>query len=386
MPGYVINMSRNILYLQNYANRGGSQKSLLLLVESLDRDRYSPFVITGSDGWFVSELRRMSIPLCILKFPRWSKPRFLGASLCAAWKVARKVREWNIALIHSNEHWLGPFAVIAAKQARIPAICHLRDDLLARKRVWEYLFPMMDGIVTVSDTVGKPLYGCRFTKEKTVTVYNGVSRQWLDGGYDPLLRGRVRTSFSFDENDIIITQVGRLCERKGQRLLITAFSRLKSDTARIGGLNLRLVFAGGENAEYKYNLESEIARMHLQESVIFLGERDDIRDILAASDIFCLASYREGLPRAIIEAMGVGLPVIASDVSGNSEIVIHGRNGLLFPPGNVDELSKALLTLVTDSGLRKQMGMHGRRIVLEKFTSEVTNRKIVEVYDELLKR
>jgi len=117
----------------------------------------------------------------------------------------------------------------------------------------------------------------------------------------------------------------------------------------------------------------------------FLGMRTDVRDILAASDMFVLPSYREGMPRSIIEAMAMGLPVIATNIRGSREEVVDGGTGILVPAGDVNALSNAIIKLANDSKLRKTMGKKGRERAEKYFDESKVIEKELRIIDKLLK-
>ncbi|NBO68367.1 MAG: glycosyltransferase, partial [Actinobacteria bacterium] len=131
--------------------------------------------------------------------------------------------------------------------------------------------------------------------------------------------------------------------------------------------------------------ENEIADLRNSSNVTWLGERTDIAELLAESHIACLPSYREGLPKSLIEAASVGRPIVTTDVPGCREVVTHMVNGLLTKPRNSNELAAAISKLVNDPNLRRTMGTESRKKAEAEFSNEIVIRQTNSVYDSFYK-
>jgi glycosyltransferase involved in cell wall biosynthesis len=126
--------------------------------------------------------------------------------------------------------------------------------------------------------------------------------------------------------------------------------------------------------------EDQLRRWNDEGAVEWLGQRDDVPAILAQSQIACLPSYREGLPRSLLEAMAAELPIVTTDVPGCREAVRHGENGLLAPARNSAALAAALKVLIMDAKLRRQFGSAGRRRAELEFASAIVIAETLAVY------
>jgi glycosyltransferase involved in cell wall biosynthesis len=123
----------------------------------------------------------------------------------------------------------------------------------------------------------------------------------------------------------------------------------------------------------------------MDEAIVFTGIRNDVFELLQASDIFVLPSIiREGLSLALIEAMSTSLPVVGTEVGGIPEVIEDGENGFLVSPGSSEQLAEALEKLVNDKALRTGMGHRGRQMYEEKFTMPKMIQQIETLYDQLL--
>jgi glycosyltransferase involved in cell wall biosynthesis len=156
--------------------------------------------------------------------------------------------------------------------------------------------------------------------------------------------------------------IGRLASVKGLPVLFEALAQLRD---RIPRIELRLVGDGPERAA----LERAVARLGLNEHVHFLGYRSqaEIRDLLGETDVFVLPSFAEGVPAVLMEAFASGVPAVATMVGGTSELVEHGVNGLLVPPGDAQALARAVERVLADASLRNALGTAGRRTVASEF-------------------
>lgn len=190
----------------------------------------------------------------------------------------------------------------------------------------------------------------------------------VGNGRDPALflpdagaRARVRASLGLGEDAVVITAVSRLVRHKGYPELLTAMADVPAQLWVVGE---RLPSDHGED------MAAYFAGAGLGPRLQLLGYRRDVAAILAASDIFVLPSYFEGLPMSVIEAMLCGLPVVATDIRGPREQVVDGQTGLLVPAGEVAPLADALRLLAGDAAMRRRMGDAGLARALQNFTAE----------------
>ena len=165
----------------------------------------------------------------------------------------------------------------------------------------------------------------------------------------PTDRETARFALRLPPDALVLGTLGRLTEQKGQRLLLQAVAALARDLP-----DLVLFLAGA--GPLRDDLEAEAARLGLADRVRFLGLRRDRPTLFAAMDVFVLPSRWEGLSLALVEAMGAGRAVVATDVGGNPEVVHNGRTGLLVRPNDADALADAIGTLCRDHDLRAALG------------------------------
>jgi glycosyltransferase involved in cell wall biosynthesis len=187
------------------------------------------------------------------------------------------------------------------------------------------------------------------------------------------------TLFLQPKSKLKILMVGRFAEPKRHDLLIQAFAKLDLETRN----NVNLFFAG--NGPLLSESEQLVEHLGLKNQIHFLGEIRNVSNLLNSVDIFVLISDREGLPISILEAMRAGLPVIASDVGGISELIQDQKNGFLIQNNQFDLIINCLQKLINSESLREQRGMTNRKIFEEKFTNEKMLKSLRQVYVDCMK-
>lgn len=179
----------------------------------------------------------------------------------------------------------------------------------------------------------------------------------------------------------IVVLASRMLWDKGVGEFVDAARQLRQD-----GVSCRIVLVGTPDPENPASIPEETLRgWHSEGIVEWWGHREDMPEVFAQSNIVVLPSYREGLPKVLIEAASCGRAIVATDVPGCREIVCHNENGLLIPPHDSSALANALKILIKNAELRAKMGMRGREIVEAKFSEEKVVAATLAVYKDLLK-
>lgn len=217
-------------------------------------------------------------------------------------------------------------------------------------------------------------------RERIETIGNGINTEKFSQ--------RPRTTLPWENGTTPVFRIaalGRLVRGKGFESLLQAFHEFHAQVPAS-----ELVFIGGNiHADIEpshENLQNLISQLGLTNQVHITGMVDNAEFYLAASDVFVHPSYREGMPRSLLEAMCMGLPVIATAIRGAREIIIPGHNGYLFEPGNSTELARLLTTLheLTNED-RQFLGQEGRKLVVQQFDEKVYVDRQANAIDRLLK-
>ena len=351
---------------------GGGQISLLELLANIDKTKFLPLVIVSKEGKLKKEIKKLGAECRVIPMPslRWLNPFHFLAGI---WRIFIYTSKKKVKLIHSNTSRATLYAGPVAKILGIPLVWHVRiphpDNLLDR-----ILVPFCSRIVAVSRCV-KRRFG-EFKKIKVKIVYNGVDTKKFSPG---LAEDDVRKKFQINSKDIVIGAVGRLSPEKGLEYLISAIR----DVVNVYPRTKVLVVGNGDD-RYRLSLQAKVKDLELSSHIIFAGFYEDMPQILRCMDIFSLPSLSEGFNRSLLEAMACGLPVVATSVGGNIEIVQNGVNGLLVPPGNPEALASAVTELLKDKEKARKMGLEGQRLVEENFSMEKNVEKIERLYLQIL--
>lgn len=294
--------------------------------------------------------------------------------------LVRLIRAERPDIVHAHMPISGFLGRLAARIARVPRVAYTCHGFLfnqpgpwarrASSLAIEWLGGRMtDTFLTVSEEEAADARRLGIFA-RAVAVLNGRD----PGRFHPdaAVRARVRAAMGVAPGRIVVTTVSRLVRHKGQLELAAA----------IGGLTETELWVVGERlaTDRGEDIGARLAEAGLGRRLRLLGYREDVPDLLAASDIFALPSHFEGLPMSVIEAMMAGLPVVATAIRGPREQVVDGQTGLLVPPGEAAPLGRAIARLAADPGLRAAMGAAGRARALALYDE---NRVVARTLDLL---
>jgi sugar transferase (PEP-CTERM/EpsH1 system associated) len=291
-------------------------------------------------------------------------------------KLAKFVKRTRPDVVHTR-NWGATEGIIAARIAGVPVIIHGEhgwnyDDPNGknskRRIARKILSPMVDNFVAVSDDIENWLINSiGIKRSKVKKIINGVDTK----KFRPVKENTLGFNCKFMKGDIIIGTVGRLDPIKNYDLLLKAFDKINSKN------KIRLIIVGdGPERKHLENLKNKLS---CRDRIVFMGERKNLNEILRWLDIFVLPSKNEGMSNTILEAMATGLPVIATKVGGNPELVSNNITGLLISNGDVEELRQAITYYLENP---KAIKIHGKRARIEtecRFSLE----KMIKKYEEL---
>jgi glycosyltransferase involved in cell wall biosynthesis len=225
----------------------------------------------------------------------------------------------------------------------------------------------MDCACPLSPELREDLRRCGVKEDKNVYIRNGVDLDEIDA---------VRPQDGKPNGMVLIGYVGRLVEGKNIPDLLRAFRSVKD-----GRGNMRLVVVGEGPLEPE--LRRTAAAMAIEDSVLFAGYRSDALSLLKTFDVLALPSRSEGIPRSVMEAMAAGVPVVASDIPGNRELVEHRRTGLLFPADDTERLAEAILYLVDHPADAREMSVRARERMERHFSAGRMSEEYLSLYREV---
>jgi glycosyltransferase involved in cell wall biosynthesis len=237
--------------------------------------------------------------------------------------------------------------------------------------------PLVDRFHAVSESVAAAARRTLLLGSSRITVIGRGRDPARLGVASPQRRLAVRSALGIPPEAPVVLSIGRQDYQKGQELLVRALAGVHSVAQPL------LVVAGREGNATE-SLRRTIEEQGADSWVHLLGHRDDVPDLLAASDVFAFPSRFEGYPGAVLEAMALGVPVVASDIGPVREIVEHGRTGLLAESGSVESLRGALSRALADRKLAGELGANAVHAFRERHTIEAVAARMVAFYRELV--
>ena len=401
---------RTILYLDHTAKISGGEIALLNLIKALDRTRYTPVVVLASGGALAEKLAQdgvethvISLPLSVINTRKDalglnSLTRLRQAWLCVRYavKLAFWARARKVDLVHTNSLKADLYGGLAARLARIPVLWHVRDRIadgylpapVAAAFRW-LARTIPQAVVANSESTLRCL---NVPRGRAVVMHGGVadsafSRQMhvVHDGFDPeQFKNILAAASSFPERPAVVL-VGRISPWKGQHVFLEAAARVRKTfpQARFWIVGAALF----EEHEYERRLHEIVAQHGLEETVEFLGFREDIPHILQQADIVVHAStLGEPFGQVVIEGMAAGKPVIATDGGALPEIIQSGQTGLLVPMGDAEAMAEAVEELLSNPARAHAIGIAGQMHARQHFTNRHVARNIEQVYEKVLAR
>ncbi len=304
------------------------------------------------------------------------------------WSVARcmgnLVRGRRIALLHAHQYTPFFYAAAGRRLMRTPILFtehgrHYPDQRKIRRVLAnKLLLRRCDRVTSVGRFVKQSLVDYEgFPAHRIETVYNGVDIDRFDWKGNQELRGAARRALELPPDQQVVLQVARFHPVKDHQLAVRAFARVVSKNKRA----VLLLAGAGAGREA---IEDLVQALGINDHVRFLGVQSDIPQIMAAADVFMLSSLSEGISVTLLEAMASGLPVAATDVGGNGEVVVEGKTGVLSPRGNAEMLSKNLMALLDNVNMRISMGQAAQQRVRKCFAQEQMHSRYATLYQEML--
>jgi sugar transferase (PEP-CTERM/EpsH1 system associated) len=368
-----------LLQVINRICMGGTEYALLNMTSGMRAELFE-HRICSLRGWDPEFSRRSMID---------GKAFFAGENngriQFSIFRLARIMRQYRPHIVHSR-NWGAIEAIFAARLARVPVVIHsehgyeleMLKGLPRRQRLMRRAaYGLCDGIFTVSHEL-RDFHARQagISAKRIRVIHNGVDTRRFSPGSNLCLREQLH----IPPHRLVIGTVARMVPIKDHGTLLRAAELMIAK-----GVDAHFLLVGGGPL-----LESHQAYVRnskaLADRVVFLGGIDGVPDVLRAMDVFVLPSTSEGMSNTILEAMASGLPVVATRVGGNGEVVQEGQTGWLFPPGDSEKLAGRLEDLLLDRERLQAAGRAGRERVLTHFGLEGMVANYESLYLELARR
>ena len=327
-------------------------------------------------GPYVKTLNEQGVPTRAVGLPRDIKPFQMAA---AVFEMAAYMRRERVEIVHTHCAMPGLLGRMAAILAGVPTIVHTihgwdlagnPGPLVTRLNNWVEIFCGRFTRLMLSQNRAD----LETVRELKVVPHERL--RFIGNGID-LRQFRPKARGTEPRSEVTILCTARFEPVKNHPMLFAAIRKLKESGKRV---RLRLIGTGHLGDEY----QRQCGELGISDVVEFLGYREDVPELLSQTDIAVLTSIDEGIPRAMLEAMAMRVPCVATNVVGTKETVVDGETGYLVPLNDVDALTDRLIRLIDDPGLRERMGERGRLRVESDFDEDKIIDALAGVYGELL--
>ena len=375
---------------------GGIGISLLRIVKVLRNELNCVNVITTcAEGNFLKEAKKEGLEIHVIR-SKWLS--FLGRPLFILLSVPQLVnlmKARQIDIVHTHNFAAALTGGIAAKIAKIPMIISVHQDIteyktlsknIVRKalnqirgkinnKIYRFASQFGKSIIAVSNYVKESLIKNGFDKSKITVLYNGISIS--DNKSQNGKRLRLREQICTGKNSFLVGSVGRLHKDKGYQCLIEAAPEI---IKQIPEVKFVLIGDGDERGA----LEAMVRKLRLSEYFTFIGQRNDVPDLLKELDLFVSTSFSEGFGLAIIEAMLAIKPIVATNVGAVPELIENEKTGMLIPPRNQVFLSRAIISLYKDKSFTSYLAKNAYRRAIKDFDLEKVASETFNIYQGLI--
>ena len=366
------------LFVHGITEIGGAERELLVMLDRLPQRGYRPIVVCQDRGPLVVELERRGIETRMAPMPPWRKLfAYLNrpAAIRALHDVIAAVRP---ALIHVNDIWWVPQTLRAVTGLpAVPIVAHVRQEIEPPK-VRRYELDQAGLVFPVSRQIQRSLERGGVRPERLQTLYSGLD---MTHAMDQKSGLDARRRFGIPAEAPVLGTVANLFERKGYEVMIEALPMIVNASPAV-----HYLIVGSGDAAYEARLKATVEILGLESRVHFAGFQAAVYPCLAAMDLYVHPALMEGFGIAVLEAMAMRKPVVATTTGGLPEIVQEGETGRLVPPGDADALAKAVSALLQDPARCRQLGEAGRARVAAHFTVEAMMDQLVSGYESLLGR
>jgi L-malate glycosyltransferase len=360
-----------VLYVNQTSQVSGAEHSLLTLLQGLEGEVEQ--LAVSPPGELTVELERIGVnavpirgTVASFRLHPLHTTRGLADIGVSALQVRRIVAGAKPDLVYANTTRASLLALLARQRSGPPLLAHIRDrapDGRFSRAVFELIGRRATAVVATSHYVAEQFDGISLRRPVSV-IYDPIDLSH----FDPVLTDgpAARRALGISEGAIVLSLVGQITPLKGQDVAVEATAEL---CARGFDVHLLVIgsvkFASGgtqlDNVGFERDLHEQVAGLGVEDRVHFLGERRDVPDLLAATDLLLMPFWRDAFGRVSPEAMSIGVPVVASEVGGPAETVRDGIDGVLLPPRKALAWAAALAELIADEGRRRQLADNALR-------------------------
>ncbi len=383
-----------VLFVERTGLVGGGERSLLGLLGALPADTQARLACPA--GPLPERAAAHGVPTATiaesvgsLKLHPVHTPVALVAMATACTGLLRAARAWRPDVLHANSIRAGLIAAPVAGLLGRPLVLHVRDCLPpspVTQRLQAALAVRADAVVAISHHVARS-FDPDGRAPRLAVVDNPFDLTLLDP--ERVDRDEARARLGLSNGAPVLSLIGQITPWKGQQEAVRALAAVRARHPRatllvVGETKFTARATRFDNRAYLRELHELVAGLGLQDAVRFLGEREDVPEILRASDVALVPSWDEPFGRSVVEAMAMGIPTVATTVGGPAEVVTDGVDGVLAAPRRPEAWAAAIGRLLDDDRARAEMGAAARRSALARFGHDRHAARIVALYRDVL--
>jgi glycosyltransferase involved in cell wall biosynthesis len=285
----------------------------------------------------------------------------------------------NVDILHTHGYKSNLYGLFGSTRKSVKVATNhmwIRSNL--RSRIYcmldSALIRFFDKIIAVSDPIKQDMLKKGIISDKIAVIYNGIDADRFNKIFD---NEKLKTHFNIPIKSKVVGTVGSLIIEKGHTYFIEAANKVLKTYP-----DTRFLIVG--DGRCRKELENKVYKLGLEKNIIFAGLRDDMPEMYSLMDVFVLPSLIEGMPMALLEAMASSKPVIASNVGSISKAVKNNNTGLLVSPGDVEDLAKTILFIISHEDAARTIGRNGLKKVRNTFLSEHMCKSYIAIYKKLL--
>ena len=371
--------SKGLLLLTDiFEGMGGSERNIIQLLEGIDKNKFRLYVARFASAHLAKDMKDKDAAIMNLN----GAGIYTISGLKNLAFLKRFVREEEISLILTYHESSDFYGLALSFICNIPVISSRRDmsfktkphHRLAYRLVGRYF----DSVIAVSNAVRREVIKRRWFREgRTFTIYNGINTANYENTHGGIT---LKKKLGIHPKYPVVGMVANIRKIKGYPYFLEASSIIHRYDR-----NVQFLIVGNDWTEPGFtitDLKRYGEKIGVSQNLHFLGEREDAADLISLFDVAVLASLSEGLSNVILEYMASSKPVVATEVGGNPEIVVHRETGLLVPPADAQALADAILSILEDEEAALRYGAAGKKRVEDKFGLG----KMIREYEDLFER
>ena len=377
-----------VLHVITRLIEGGAQDNTLLTVEHADRERYEVHLASGPEGAWLDRGREVADAFHLIPpLVKAVSPRY---DMRALVQLLRLLRQERFTIVHTHTSKAGMLGRLAARLAGVPVVVHtphgtILHDVYFGPRQQKMIARLKrlaarhtDAIITMSDCERDDYVKWGIAPaEKLHTIYSGQDYSRFDSAHRD--RDSVRSALGLRDGQPMVFFPARYVPEKGHAFFFQAMDKVLREIP-----DAQAVLAG--DGPLAHDVQTLVAQRALEDRIRLLGFRRDVLNLMVGADIVVSASLSEGLPRAVVEALLLARPVVATDAGGTREVVLQGKTGLLVPCADAQALAEGILLLLRHPEEAGRMARAGREHVRRMFDARLMVERIEQLYEECLKR